>query len=47
MNYEMESKFLFAFLLQLLLAVVAAELRAGSPAHGCGCLCRQLDVFFF
>jgi hypothetical protein len=42
MNCEIKSK----FLLQLLLAVAAAELGAGSPAHGCGCRCTQLGVFF-
>jgi hypothetical protein len=46
MNGEIESNFLFVFLLQLLLTVAAAELGAGSPVHGCGCRCRQLGAFF-
>jgi hypothetical protein len=46
MNGEIESNFLFVFLLQLLLTVAAAELGVGSPVHGCGCWCRQLGAFF-
>jgi hypothetical protein len=47
MNGEIESNFLFVFLLQLLLTVAAAELGVGSPVHGCGCRCRQLGAFFW
>jgi hypothetical protein len=46
MYREIKSNFLFVFLLQLLLAVVAAELGASSPEHGCGCRCRQVGAFF-
>jgi hypothetical protein len=45
MNCEIESNFLFVFLLQLLLSAAAAKLGAGSLAHGCAYRCRQLGAF--